>query len=218
MVELTLSLNETYSLAKTAAHGAQLSWGLAEEFAYAACGLSRYNLPGLELLSELLKRHSITSTLRLAPKLKGLTLVNLDLEICPVLAGIVLLDNKVDITQLDQLSIRDVRQPLLLLPFILLLSQKLETQLSYRFEGVEAICDNGQLAIGFADQAKLNTNFSHVKIETSAAAMTQPLKQSSRVPISKTVYENLQAFAANTYAPSSDLSRQGAGANSTDND
>ena len=221
-VEMSWSLGETSALVTKAAHGAGMSWGLAEEAGFAVAWLQARNLPGVAVFSRYLSGRDsaflvnwpepITNPLE---KKSAENKPRYEKFYCPFMVGTAFADGAIPIaTKLDK-----VREPLLLVPFIALragaTSIKLEIgtlKLQINAAGIqEGCCPNREFLI--------NAATCHISPTPEIYRFNNP-DTVSRVPSHVGHYfAILNSFAQKTYAPVSDESRRsGAGAGLNDND
>jgi hypothetical protein len=196
---MQLSLSEITALATKAARGAGLSWGEAEEAGWACGWLARAGLPGTAMLLQVLERRDTT---------------------CPLLQGIVLMDH----AGLSEgpfalpVTLQDVVEPLLLVPFLARMAERLGVPVDLDL-GSQTICLTGSEPV--PDLSAIRW-----KGDSSGAGVTIRLAQSSTAAapgqfdgrIDRDVWTRLDALALLTTVPASDVSRQRAGAQSSDND
>lgn len=218
---MSWSLNEIESLARKAARGAGLSWGLAEEAGKATRWLTAAGLPGPEALADLLTRNDGADYDMLCPveareahwSAKGGTL-------CPLVAGAALCDRAEALAAGDNMTLGQTASPMLLLPYLAAAAQLAGRGLRVSW---------GELTVTLAGDMHLqpaNANALHapladsVRIEctgTRLADAPPPAKGRGQMP--PDVQQRLNAFAQRTYAPATEASRlAGAGAGLTDND
>ncbi|WP_375553861.1 DUF3726 domain-containing protein [Roseovarius mucosus] len=196
---MQLSLSEITALATKAARGAGLSWGEAEEAGWACGWLARAGLPGTAMLLRVLERRDAT---------------------CPLLKGIVLMDH----AGLPEgpcalpVTLQDVVEPLLLVPFLARVAERLGAPLDLDL-GSQTICLTGSEPVpdlsamrGMGDCSGAEVTISLAKSSAAAA----PGQFDGR--IDRDVWTTLDGLALLTTVPASDVSRQRAGAQSSDND
>ena len=111
------SLGEIEALARTAARGAGLSWGHAEDAGRAARWLEARGLPGAALLAELLASQQDIPYPQLIPDTARRPWTGDGAALCPVASGTAFSDLAALMRQDRELALGPVRYPLLLLPF-----------------------------------------------------------------------------------------------------
>jgi len=218
---MSWSLNEIESLARKAARGAGLSWGLAEEAGKATRWLTAAGLPGPQALANLLTRNDGAEYDVLCPveareahwSAKGGTL-------CPLIAGAALSDRAETLAAGDEMTLGQTASPMLLLPYL---------AAAARLTGRGLRVSWGELTVTLDADMRVqpaNANSLHapladsVRIEctdTRLPDMAPPTKGRGQMP--PDVQNRLNTFAQRTYAPATEASRlAGAGAGLTDND
>ena len=188
------ALSEVAATAKKAVRGAGYSWGVAEEAAMATHWLCAAGLDGCGALARALSGEGLDS--------------------CPVLNGIALADQAAGLILAD-LNFTDVREPMLLLPFVGHAATRLGRTITMIFDGHEAVTDGGFVTV---KQPTFPTFARNVAIQVGGY-VTNPLPVCRRVTPSQADWDVLNGFAERTYAPATEQSRQsGAGAGLNDND
>lgn len=213
---MIVSLNEIEGLSLKAARGAGMSWGLAEEAAYATRWLAAHGWAADELLAALLDVRAQTA----APILVGTDIRGTKdaLPICPIHAGVAL----ADLLQSGQsLTLHKVLTPLWLLPFALRrATPEHDVRLSWaagsialsQSNDVDATCVD--LAASMIDQIRVELGSPRI-----SASRPRPPSVPAGVPVNVAAWSALETWAARTYVPASLQSRlAGAGAGLSDND
>ncbi len=208
------SLSEITAHARKAARGAGFAWGYAEEVAQAVRLLAAHQLPGAVVLAAYLAERADTMVfcgpvraddLWSAPEPKS--------ALCPVLSGAMLFDD-VAVVQAEQgLVLTQLAYPLLLLPYIALLSQRLGCAFQLNWEAIELVCEQGRLLriVEETDTALLaarTARFSCRVLAVSGVGVTAGQRGQA---ISAAVWQGLNHFAQQTYVPATEASRRGAG-------
>ena len=214
------SLNEIQTMVLKAARGAGLPWGLAEEAASAARWLAARDLPGLASLAALLERIGSTGDTSLMPvtdadrwKSDGGWLPGLH-------AGVAFLDLAGEIEEEGSLTLENVAEPLLFLPFAAAASLVCERPLAVSWPGCEKMVSAGDI-VGAVPIAQLASHAAEVEVRVINAPPLSPAPkpEAMSVEIDDHVWARLNAFAKRTYVPESEESRaRGAGAGGIDND
>lgn len=196
---MILSLGEVEALARKAARGAGLSWGMAEEAGRAARWLCAQGLDGCGLLLAALRRADGGGP-----------------GTCPLLAGAALSDDAAALSAAP-VTLRAVVAPALLLPFAADAAAALGRPVSLAWGGVGAVADGAALALQCGDDAALAAAAD--VIVTPGARMPPALPRHSRAAPDPETWAALTALADRTHAPATDASRLlGAGAGLSDND
>lgn len=218
------SLNEVEALARKAARGAGMSWGLAEETGKAVRWLALYGLPSLAPLVDLLSAQDGVDYADLRP------VETLEPEgravwrapggaLCPIASGAALADLAAPIAAGRETRLVQLREPMLLLPFV---------ARAARYEGVALAVDvaGAHAALGPGGPAPFDDALAaargpidaDVHAEADAPA-PQPEPGVGGVALPDELWERASAFAHRTYVPASEASRlTGAGAGTSDND
>lgn len=215
---MSYSLNEIEAMAKRAARGAGLSWGLAEEAAKGTRWLASFGFDGPLLLTQLLEMNDCRAAVDFSPMtLEGVWRAPAG-RMSPLIAGAALSDCAVRLHDLGRVEMQDLSYPLLSVPFLAGASLRLQVPLSAEWQGVTLSTDGRSLSIQGEDAA---INVPHVREITFRAPATMPSRKApvSRAQVDAETWARLGKFAHRTYAPSTEESRlRGAGAGVNDND
>ncbi|MDM5147915.1 DUF3726 domain-containing protein [Candidatus Persebacteraceae bacterium Df01] len=193
------SLNEIETLARKAARGAGLPWGIAEETGVAARWLAARQLP-VSLMTVLQNRDMFASTTEMERAINESEFCASPL--CPLMAGIFLCDRQ---PVCDGLIINNLAQPLWLAFFF----STSRNWTALRWSGTTLVVGRGQLYLSEQDQ-----------ISAAVADVTFSKEKPTGVPVSVANYGceqdekewcALESLAANCYVPASNESRRGAG-------
>ena len=216
---MSWSLNEVEGLARKAARGSGLSWGLAEEAGKSTRWLMEANLPGADALAGLLTRNDGSEYGALCPADTAGTWQAPDGQLCPLITGAVICDHAASIAQGDGIELGETSYPLLLLPFAAGAAQMAGTPVEISWPGCTAqIGTDGDVQLSEADSLETD-QAKRVQIRAATCEISQPRQTVSRCDIPGPVAKTLGAFAHRTYAPDTPESRlAGAGAGLTDND
>lgn len=220
MPPVTLSRNETESLALKAARGAGLSWGLAEEAGAAAGWLAAQGLDGLPTLLALL-----TTPDRAGPvPAPGHWTSTTSAPLCPIETGAALLDRAriaagpfTRETRLAPLAF-----PLLLLPFIARAAALLDRPLALVLPGGSlAISATGGVDATLAEKC-LGVPVLALSVAPAKGTLARSSSWSGPSPalpaVDPACLSRLEALALATTVPASASSRGGAGSDLSDND
>ncbi len=212
-----LSLNELEALCRKAARGAGLSWGLAEEAGKAVRWLTTHQLQGAPALARMLQSADFASSLGGIDSAGGRWISN-GKCLNSISAGASISDHARLITDSGEITLHDVLEPLLLVPFLsraaalnghdLLLDFEIASVLA---SPAESFVIDGEIPQTAARAA--------VRICQETGAWQGPTTVLEAQEIDATTLEQLEALAFLTYAPSTESSRlAGAGAGLSDND
>ncbi|WP_368344202.1 DUF3726 domain-containing protein [Pelagovum sp. HNIBRBA483] len=216
---MDLSLGEIEALARKAARGAGFSWGVADEAARDIRWLEHHGFSAAGVLAALLiDNEAPDGKAPLPPNLFGQRIQPAeDGMLCPITTARAIADRPAIFD--SQIDIGPIQWPLLLLPAVARAAQTLGRPLTLSWFGFTAAArPNGDIA--WSGLRRRVSNSDHVKITPSDdPSLVDLSEQASRCAVSYDTYEQLNAFAARTYAPATEESRaKGAGAGTTDND
>ena len=216
---MTWSLNEVEGLARKAARGSGLSWGLSEEAGKSARWLESKGLPGAEILSALLTLNDGKSYETICPEATSGHWDAKGGHLCPLIAGTTICDHASDLKAGHDIDLGKTTYPMLLLPLIAGAARLSGKVIEVTWQGMTAIV-TADGDIGFSeDTALLASEVEAVSIRATEAQADNVLAQRLRVDIPGDIAAALGAFAHRTYAPDTPESRlAGAGAGLTDND
>lgn len=215
---MSYSLNEVEALSKRAARGAGLDWGLAEEAAKATRWLCAYDLDGCRLLKSVLDAHQDDSQNSQPPRsLSGEWSGQMG-TLCPLRTGAALSDCAAQVAS-DGVEIRDLSNPLFMLPFVASVARATKTCLLMAWEGASITTDGNTVVLTFAAETTPYVGHADRLVITQSAPLTKPAKSLCRANPSSQDWDDLNSLAALTYAPATETSRRlGAGDGQTDND
>lgn len=215
---MSYSLNEIEAMSKRAARGAGLAWGFAEEAAKGTRWLAGYGYPSPQLLADLLELNDRMPAIDFSPtSLDGVWRAPAG-RMSPLIAGAAMSDCAVRMREGQVISIEQVCQPLLIVPFASGAALRLGVAVLVEWGGVRFTTDGKQLCVQ-GNQDDVLASRARVVRCTAPAEMTAPSAPVSRAEVDKTCWARLGAFAHRTYAPATDASRLlGAGAGLNDND
>ena len=216
---MSWSLNEVEGLARKAARGSGLSWGLAEEAGKSTRWLMAAGMPGAESLAGLLTQNDGLTYGALCPVDTEDEWQAEDGALCPLISGAVICDHAAEIAKGDGIKLKTTSFPILLLPFAAgaaaLTGQKMEVT----WAGC-AVTLGPEGEIQVDDMSGLETaQAKAVKIRATTGERASARERVTRCDIPADVVTTLGNFAHRTYAPDTPESRlAGAGAGLTDND
>lgn len=213
---MTWSLNEIEALARKATRGAGYSWGLAEDTGRAVRWLEARALPGAAVLAAHLAACDGQDLATYCPETGTEGWVAPNGTICPILAGTMLADG-MTAGESAPLTLSNLRNPLLLLPFLALMAETQGRAVGVKLDGTAiTLSATGDLTasapIPAPEVAPLTLRF-------DAAPQAQTLPAALRSGCHLDSMAALTGFASRTYAPATEESRlAGAGAGLSDND
>lgn len=206
------SLNEIDSMVRKAARGAGLSWGLAEEAGKAARWLSAHGIPGPHLAAELLTMIDDKPYRDLVPVVEDDKWTAPDGILCPLIVGPALCDHTPHSVNLGQTS-----YPVFLLASIASIAR--ERCVCVRFNDVSFSLDHGQMTMSGEIASICAPMADSVSVLTGTSSEGRPVLISGGRHVFTETATILEIFAARTYAPATEASRNaGAGAGLQDND
>ncbi|MEM9575767.1 MAG: DUF3726 domain-containing protein [Pseudomonadota bacterium] len=216
---MNYSLNEIEALAKRAARGAGLSWGMAEEAAKATRWLAAHDLAGPALLADVLTRNDRRAHAQVAPTTLESTWTAPGDEMCPLAAGAALNDCAEQLSGGQSIEMSNLSCPLLVVPFAAWAALHLGQTVTVRWGDLRIETDGDGL---WVDDPAGQINAPSVAKVTCASApqrQDEPRRPGTRGKVPTEVNARLNAFAGRTYAPATEASRRlGAGAGVSDND
>ncbi len=203
------SLSEINAMAKKAARGAGFEWGYAEEIGDAVKWLASHNLAGVMELAEYFSLRDQSELAFTAPQSLSdqLSSPN-DAALCPVLTGAFLMDHAPLLP--DHIQLQQVASPLLLVPCFSALSRNKQQNWLIEWEGFSFYCApsgiqvSGELTL----RGQIVESMSCRVVDVDSSAFSHQ-KATSKVYAS--AWATLADFAAKTYVPATEQSRQGAG-------
>lgn len=213
------SLNEIEAMAKRAARGSGLSWGLAEEAAKGTRWLCSFGLPGAELLADLLEMNDRWPLIDVSPvSLRADVWHAPARRMSPLIAGASLSDCAVRLLERGTIPMENVCVPLLAVPFMGGAALRLEQPVAATWQGVRLATDGRHLCVQ-GDAAALDTKLADRVVFSAPAALTGPREPVVRARVPAACWDRLSVFAHRTFAPATEESRlRGAGAGLNDND
>jgi hypothetical protein len=193
------SLSELEALARDAAHGAGLAWGLAEEAGFAVRWLAARQLPGPALAAGWLERRAELDPAGLAPSGgRGVWLARGE-RLCPFVAGATIADRGE-----SEIVLGPVAAPLLLAPFAALAARDRGGGLELAWEGALvclAVDAEGWRAEGPSLPAE---EAAGVSLHPASAAVQPGRPKPKRPELPVTLWQRLDALAARTRARGDD--------------
>ena len=219
------SMNEVFGLCAKASRGAGIPWGLAEEAASAVRWLHEFGWPGADLLCGCLQDLSngaVTLFDGLPEQPGGLWGAD-SKALFPIMLGTVVNDRAQRIAAGEQIEIKRVGWPLLVLPFVAGAMTHVECSLVLEWPGT-LLDVRGHACVHVAQKDTLLTSDTRalccrmVSNESpgSAALSTRRRSVASGTAVSQQTWEMLTEFARGTYVPASRHSRARGAGESTD--
>jgi len=217
---MSWSLNETEALARKAARGGGMDWGLAEETGKAVRWLCTAGWPGAEALAELLPAQDGVKWEAVRPRTDTDPWTARDGILCPSAAGAALTDRAQDFAEGRTIAMAATARPLLLVPYTAWAADLAGRPLSIRWPGVTVTCGGEGTHADMPDPAALTVaRTDTLEIAPASETTGQPVARHPRCDLPADTVRTLTAFARRTYAPGTPESRAtGAGAGLTDND
>ena len=216
---MSYSLNEIDALAKRAARGAGLSWGMSEEAGKAVRWLASHQLAGAAALAEILAQNDDIATCEIAPtSLDGIWKATSS-RLCPLASGAALNDCAARLAAGEAIEMENVSHPLLVAPFAAWAAIQIGAPVAVTWsdvrietDGYGIRVDDPSTQIDVASVERLSCS----RVKGQADAVIQPAQ---RGEVSSSVWSCLSVYAHRTYAPATEESRLlGAGAGVFDND
>ena len=213
------SLNEIESLAKQAARGTGLSWGMAQEAAKATRWLVSHDLPGVTLLADVLTQNDHVSHTRIAPTSLDGKWSARSRTLCPLASGVALNDCADRLASGQSLEMGQVSHPLLVVPFAAWASLHIEKPVVVTWMSIRVETDG--FKIWYADP------MGEIDVPIAESLTCAPANRLDDCAIApnhrgtpcRTAWALLGVFAGRTHAPATAESRRlGAGAGVSDND
>lgn len=216
---MTFSLNEIEVTGKRAARGAGYSWGLAEEAGKAARWLTVHDLPGPEMLAELLTRNDGRPYEALAPEPAAGPWQSRSGPLCPLISGAALCDRAQEIARGQAIELGATAYPLLLVPFAAAAAKLGAMTILLIWPDVRVEVGADGFALEGDASALTARSVECVRCCKGDGGMTMaPVNLPGRAIAAET-WSRLGAFAQRTFAPATEASRlAGAGAGLQDND
>ncbi|MBY6066702.1 DUF3726 domain-containing protein [Leisingera aquaemixtae] len=209
---MSYALNEVEATAKRAARGAGYDWGLSEEAAKATRWLCAQGLDGAAVLAGLLEAgYAAELSAHVPQSLDGSW--SAQAPLCPLATGAAISDCAAGL-QDAPLSLGQVSQPAMILPFAAMAARQLDACVTVECEGFQAVTDGAALhCVGDLPDAAARLTI------RAAGSLSNPYPTHTRAEPEEAAWAVLNRFAHKTYAPATEESRLlGAGAGLSDND
>ena len=207
------SLNEIEALARKAARGGGMSWGLAEEAGKAVRWLSDNGFPGPSLLAELLRQNDGKTYSELAVQQgnDGVLRAQSGL-LCPIIAGALICDQADDLKGGAELRLGNVAVPLLLAPFASEAARSAGVSIALEWSGVKLNLGGAAPGGEGAEAALRVASTETVTLSRAIRPADGTVRPCSDRDVSSETMQSLENYAQRTYAPVTAESRAGAGA------
>ena len=213
---MSWSLNELEALARKAARGRGMTWGMAEETGRATRALCGWGMDAPSALAKLLQLQDGLAHDAVAPARTAGPWRATGGALCPIAAGCCLNDFATMLRS-GPIHMHSVAQPLLLLGFVQMAARRLGQPVRLTIGAVQFCVTGDDIAVE-GDLPDLPDQ-SDVTAALADAPFGTALIRHSRADVSDGAAAILTAFAHRTYAPATEASRlAGAGAGLSDND
>lgn len=211
------SFNEIDAMAKRAARGAGLPWGLAEEAGKAVRWACANGLPGADALACVLELNRTRPYDQLAPLSTDGVWQAASGCLCPLIAGAALSDLADDIVNGREIILGRVAKPILLSGYLAPMARKYERTITLHWtDGTISVSRQG---VGLDGKAVNAPDAENIRCFASDSDMVLFHPERPGNDISPATWEKLTAFMTLYLAPDTDASRlAGAGASGSDND
>jgi len=202
-----ISLSEIDTTSKRASRAAGYSWGISEEVGKNIRMLEMFGLSGIKNLINFLKKKK-------EQQFENLKLININnkttkFEFCPIISGIIFLDQIKSLENLHEIKFENIAYPLLFLPFVSRASEVIGKRLLLKL-------DDKEFLLNFNNNIYSNFIKNEI-IEVATAVSIKFLKNSDS--FSEKDWKELYKLSEDTFVEESDsLKQSGAGAGLTDND
>ena len=213
------SLNEIEALAKRAARGAGLSWGMAEEAGKATRWLASHDLPGTDLLADVLTQNESIPPRDIAPAgLEGIWSASSG-TLCPLASGAALTDCAGRLGDGRSIEMSQVSHPLLVVPFAAWAALEIAAPVRVIWQSVHITTDGQGIWVDDPMSQIAQTGAVSLTCARVGTVTGQSSLPAMRANVSQSSLDRLNVFAERTYAPATAASRLlGAGAGTSDND
>lgn len=208
MNALVLSSNEIDAMAKKAAKGAGMPWGLAAEAGRATRWLADHGLPGPSALADLLDWRDGRSHAEVSPPDVSLAWRDHAAVLDPIVAGTVCADLATRLVD-GPVDLGRIRQPVLLGFALSVAAARSGSAFVARWTDTVLVVSPDRAAAS----GELMTKEAGVTVEPGRADATSLDAPAAGWPVDPDAWARLGAYAHRTYAPDTEASRlRGAGA------
>ena len=214
---MTFSLNEIEAMGKRAARGAGLTWGLAEEAGKAARWLSACDLPGAEILNEILTISDGKKYDELAPvSTEGIWQAPFG-PLSPLIAGPALSDRAANLAAGNEFELGKISKPLFLAPYISIAAKLTGAAIELSWSGATVTVTPQGISLKGENVAASQVNNVRCRcIKTARQVSPESLLGRD---VDSDAWDHLSLFMHRYLAPDTEESRiAGAGAGLNDND
>ncbi|SFE10454.1 Protein of unknown function [Sulfitobacter brevis] len=210
------SLNEIEALARKAARGSGLSWGLAEEAGKAVRWLCANGFQGTELLTKLLSANDGKPYSDLAPQQIDDVWRARSGMLCPIILGALICDRADELGRGEPIKVGEVAMPLMLAPFASHAARSAGVTVTLEWQGAKLTLDGGAPGVQGDEAALHAARTTSVTLSQTDAAIFRSVPTERGRQLTPEILKTLEAFAQRTYAPATEASRAGAGAETDD--
>ena len=212
-----LTLAEVESYLRKSAQAVGLDWGIAEEAGKAARWLAAFGLPGPECtLNHLLGLRGLDYRM-FAPDVNATPWKSNpskpgDGLLCPIITGAAIADRSAQLLEGKKFELGQTAYPLLLAATIGQAARCHKTVFTTRWAGVRVSCFENGLSIEGSQDDLILTQAEKVTCYQDDLTKPQALPSTLAYPIDEDTFKRIDALAFQTYAPATEESRSGAGA------
>ncbi len=213
------SLGEIETLAKRAARGAGLSWGLSDDAGRAVRWLASRQLPAADVFVALLDQNDTCVSADIAPVSLGGDWRARGGRLCPLSSGAALSDCADRLSSGAAIQMLGISFPLLVVPFAAWAALHIKAPITIGWDAVEIATDGHGILVSDPDRQIETASTARLRCTCSNQTHDLTGHPGLRGVVSEKSWETLQTFAHRTYAPATEASRlRGAGAGTSDND
>ena len=201
-----MSFSEIEIVSKRASKSKGYSWGISEEIGKSVRLLEMFNLPGISILNQYLKKISNNHP----KKLKNIDKTNKsDSEICPIYTGVSILDNCNQIQEFKVIKFFNMSYPLLIIPFLSRSSEIVNKQICLNLNDGKYILNSNKTIL---------TNIEKSGDFENASELTIEFLENKNL-FTDIEWKELYKMSEDTFVPETEsLKNSAAGAGLTDND
>ena len=201
-----MSFSEIEIVSKRASKSKGYSWGISEEIGKSVRLLEMFNLPGISILNQYLKKISNNHP----KKLKNIDKTNKsDSEICPIYTGVSILDNCNQIQEFRVIKFFNMNYPLLIIPFLSRSSEIVNKQICLNLNDGKYILNSNKTIL---------TNIEKSGDFENASELTIEFLENKNL-FTDIEWKELYKMSEDTFVPETEsLKNSAAGAGLTDND
>ncbi len=208
---VALSLSETGALATKAARGAGYSWGISQEAGFAAKWLTAKGCCGLTHLAALLSAVDGTGPSAHAPHLDGLRLTGTEHGTCGLTLGCLISDMPQLVLCDNSTDLQGIIEPIFLAAY---LAQVVPMGKAMALDFSKNSLRIGASSLELPRSLRPSSKPADVELQIIPQLTVEdgPLCPERRLTVDPVILGRLEALAARTYVPESDVSRaRGAG-------